>query len=157
MKYTNKSWPFRWFYDMLGWAMMWHMRSWVRLISSYMKLHLGQQIMAYINSNLGLAKEIFLCTKVLGQRNLQCFISQFVYFYGYSFFVEPMYEAIELRDGDNGTYLRNGVTRVVSNINEKILRLWSVWIQPFSPKLIKLWLNWTRMSVVHLFYMIYWT
>lgn len=31
-----------------------------------------------------------------------------------------MYEAIELRDGDKGTYLGNGVNRAVSNINEKI-------------------------------------
>ncbi|CAI9768506.1 unnamed protein product [Fraxinus pennsylvanica] len=31
-----------------------------------------------------------------------------------------MYEAIELRDGDKGTYLGNGVSRAVKNINEKI-------------------------------------
>lgn len=31
-----------------------------------------------------------------------------------------MYEAIELRDGDKGTYLGNGVSRAVRNINEKI-------------------------------------
>lgn len=31
-----------------------------------------------------------------------------------------LYEAIELRDGDKGTYLGNGVTRAVKNINEKI-------------------------------------
>lgn len=30
------------------------------------------------------------------------------------------YEAIELRDGDKGTYLGNGVNRAVKNINEKI-------------------------------------
>ncbi|XP_024988149.1 cytosolic enolase 3 isoform X2 [Cynara cardunculus var. scolymus] len=30
------------------------------------------------------------------------------------------YEAIELRDGDKGTYLGNGVSRAVRNINEKI-------------------------------------
>lgn len=30
------------------------------------------------------------------------------------------YEAIELRDGDKGTYLGNGVSRAVTNINEKI-------------------------------------
>lgn len=31
-----------------------------------------------------------------------------------------MYEAVELRDGDKGRYLGNGVTRAVRNINEKI-------------------------------------
>ncbi|KAL6506355.1 Beta-enolase [Orobanche gracilis] len=31
-----------------------------------------------------------------------------------------MYEAVELRDGDKGTYLGNGVSRAVKNINEKI-------------------------------------
>ncbi|XP_059626543.1 cytosolic enolase 3 [Cornus florida] len=31
-----------------------------------------------------------------------------------------MYEAIELRDGDKGTYLGNGVHRAVRNVNEKI-------------------------------------
>nr|KAJ0213860.1 hypothetical protein LSAT_V11C400183260 [Lactuca sativa] len=31
-----------------------------------------------------------------------------------------LYEAIELRDGDKGTYLGNGVTRAVRNVNEKI-------------------------------------
>ncbi|KAG9131762.1 hypothetical protein Leryth_009487 [Lithospermum erythrorhizon] len=31
-----------------------------------------------------------------------------------------MYEAIELRDGDKGTYLGNAVSRAVKNINEKI-------------------------------------
>ncbi|XP_038705775.1 cytosolic enolase 3-like [Tripterygium wilfordii] len=31
-----------------------------------------------------------------------------------------MYEAVELRDGDKGTYLGNSVTRAVKNINEKI-------------------------------------
>lgn len=31
-----------------------------------------------------------------------------------------MYEAIELRDGDKGMYLGNGVSRAVKNINEKI-------------------------------------
>ncbi|XP_022890768.1 cytosolic enolase 3-like [Olea europaea var. sylvestris] len=31
-----------------------------------------------------------------------------------------MYEAMELRDGDKGTYLGNGVSRAVKNINEKI-------------------------------------
>ncbi|XP_075099027.1 cytosolic enolase 3 [Nicotiana tabacum] len=31
-----------------------------------------------------------------------------------------MYEAIELRDGEKGTYLGNGVNRAVKNINEKI-------------------------------------
>ncbi|XP_012827908.1 PREDICTED: cytosolic enolase 3 [Erythranthe guttata] len=31
-----------------------------------------------------------------------------------------MYEAIELRDGDKGTYLGNGVSRAVKNVNEKI-------------------------------------
>lgn len=31
-----------------------------------------------------------------------------------------MYEAIELRDGEKGTYLGNGVNRAVRNINEKI-------------------------------------
>ncbi|XP_071916638.1 cytosolic enolase 3-like isoform X3 [Coffea arabica] len=31
-----------------------------------------------------------------------------------------MYEAIELRDGDKGTYLGNGVSRAVRNVNEKI-------------------------------------
>ncbi|KAL3850621.1 hypothetical protein ACJIZ3_012503 [Penstemon smallii] len=31
-----------------------------------------------------------------------------------------MYEAIELRDGDKGTYLGNGVSKAVNNINEKI-------------------------------------
>lgn len=31
-----------------------------------------------------------------------------------------MYEAVELRDGDKGTYLGNGVTRAVRNVNEKI-------------------------------------
>lgn len=31
-----------------------------------------------------------------------------------------MYEAIELRDGEKGTYLGNGVSRAVRNINEKI-------------------------------------
>nr|XP_043634066.1 cytosolic enolase 3 [Erigeron canadensis]XP_043634067.1 cytosolic enolase 3 [Erigeron canadensis] len=31
-----------------------------------------------------------------------------------------LYEAIELRDGDKGTYLGNGVTRAVRNINDKI-------------------------------------
>ncbi|XP_071701572.1 cytosolic enolase 3-like [Rutidosis leptorrhynchoides] len=31
-----------------------------------------------------------------------------------------LYEAIELRDGDKGTYLGNGVSRAVRNINEKI-------------------------------------
>ncbi|XP_051113319.1 cytosolic enolase 3 [Andrographis paniculata] len=31
-----------------------------------------------------------------------------------------MYEAIELRDGEKGTYLGNGVTRAVKNVNEKI-------------------------------------
>lgn len=30
------------------------------------------------------------------------------------------YEAIELRDADKGTYLGNGVSRAVKNINEKI-------------------------------------
>ncbi|KDP46567.1 hypothetical protein JCGZ_08539 [Jatropha curcas] len=34
--------------------------------------------------------------------------------------VTGMYEAVELRDGDKGTYLGNGVTRAVKNINEKI-------------------------------------
>lgn len=32
----------------------------------------------------------------------------------------PRYEAIELRDGDKGTYLGNSVNRAVRNINEKI-------------------------------------
>ncbi|PHT80248.1 hypothetical protein T459_18300 [Capsicum annuum] len=31
-----------------------------------------------------------------------------------------MYEAIELRDGEKGTYLGNSVNRAVKNINEKI-------------------------------------
>ncbi|KAJ9671572.1 hypothetical protein PVL29_025334 [Vitis rotundifolia] len=31
-----------------------------------------------------------------------------------------MHEAVELRDGDKGTYLGNGVTRAVRNVNEKI-------------------------------------
>lgn len=31
-----------------------------------------------------------------------------------------LYEAIELRDGEKGTYLGNGVTRAVKNVNEKI-------------------------------------
>uniref|UniRef100_A0A2N9G7S3 phosphopyruvate hydratase n=1 Tax=Fagus sylvatica TaxID=28930 RepID=A0A2N9G7S3_FAGSY len=31
-----------------------------------------------------------------------------------------MYEAVDLRDGDKGTYLGNSVTRAVKNINEKI-------------------------------------
>ncbi|KAL4567315.1 hypothetical protein LXL04_007822 [Taraxacum kok-saghyz] len=31
-----------------------------------------------------------------------------------------LYEALELRDGDKGTYLGNGVTRAVKNVNEKI-------------------------------------
>ncbi|PIN23954.1 Enolase [Handroanthus impetiginosus] len=31
-----------------------------------------------------------------------------------------MYEAIELRDGDKGTYLGNGVSRAIKNVNEKI-------------------------------------
>ncbi|KAF5446808.1 hypothetical protein F2P56_032409 [Juglans regia] len=31
-----------------------------------------------------------------------------------------MYEAVEIRDGDKGTYLGNSVTRAVKNINEKI-------------------------------------
>jgi enolase len=31
-----------------------------------------------------------------------------------------LYEAIELRDGDKGTYLGNGVSRAVKNVNEKI-------------------------------------
>ncbi|XP_075514774.1 cytosolic enolase 3 [Primulina tabacum] len=31
-----------------------------------------------------------------------------------------MYEAVELRDGDKGTYLGKGVSRAVNNINEKI-------------------------------------
>lgn len=30
------------------------------------------------------------------------------------------YEAIELRDGDKGVYLGNGVSRAVKNVNEKI-------------------------------------
>lgn len=30
------------------------------------------------------------------------------------------YEAVELRDGDKGTYLGNSVTKAVKNINEKI-------------------------------------
>lgn len=30
------------------------------------------------------------------------------------------YEAVELRDGDKGTYLGNSVTRAVKNVNEKI-------------------------------------
>lgn len=30
------------------------------------------------------------------------------------------YEAIELRDGEKGTYLGNGVNRAVGNINDKI-------------------------------------
>ncbi|KAL2460292.1 Cytosolic enolase 3 [Abeliophyllum distichum] len=30
------------------------------------------------------------------------------------------YEAVELRDGDKGIYLGNGVSRAVKNINEKI-------------------------------------
>lgn len=30
------------------------------------------------------------------------------------------YEAVELRDGDKGTYLGNAVTKAVKNINEKI-------------------------------------
>ncbi|CAK7331358.1 unnamed protein product [Dovyalis caffra] len=35
-------------------------------------------------------------------------------------YVTGMYEAVELRDGAKGTYLGNGVTRAVRNINEKI-------------------------------------
>lgn len=35
-------------------------------------------------------------------------------------FVEHRYEAIEIRDGDEATYLGNGVTKAVKNINEKI-------------------------------------
>ncbi|CAN0854664.1 Cytosolic enolase 3 [Linum grandiflorum] len=34
--------------------------------------------------------------------------------------VTGMYEAVELRDGDKGVYLGNGVMRAVRNINEKI-------------------------------------
>lgn len=30
------------------------------------------------------------------------------------------YEAVELRDGDKGMYLGNGVSRAVKNVNEKI-------------------------------------
>lgn len=30
------------------------------------------------------------------------------------------YEAVELRDGDKGTYLGNSVTRAVKNVNDKI-------------------------------------
>jgi len=30
------------------------------------------------------------------------------------------YEAVELRDGDKGVYLGNGVAKAVKNINEKI-------------------------------------
>lgn len=33
------------------------------------------------------------------------------------------YEVIELRDGDKGMYLGNGVIRVVRNINEKIFEV----------------------------------
>ena len=32
---------------------------------------------------------------------------------------ETMYEVVELRDRDKGTYLGNGVTRAVRNVNEK--------------------------------------
>lgn len=34
--------------------------------------------------------------------------------------VNPRYEAVEIRDGDKGTYLGNSVNRAVKNINEKI-------------------------------------
>lgn len=34
--------------------------------------------------------------------------------------MEYRYEAVELRDGDKGTYLGNGVTRAVKNVDEKI-------------------------------------
>ncbi|KAL4555979.1 hypothetical protein LXL04_038613 [Taraxacum kok-saghyz] len=34
--------------------------------------------------------------------------------------IRNIYEALELRDGDKGTYLGNGVTRAVKNVNEKI-------------------------------------
>lgn len=34
--------------------------------------------------------------------------------------IENRYEAVELRDGDKGTYLGNSVSRAVKNINEKI-------------------------------------
>lgn len=33
---------------------------------------------------------------------------------------ETRYEAVELRDGDKGSYLGNGVSKAVKNVNEKI-------------------------------------
>lgn len=36
------------------------------------------------------------------------------------FTIERRYEAVELRDGDKGTYLGNSVSRAVKNVNEKI-------------------------------------
>ena len=36
------------------------------------------------------------------------------------FLLLPRYEAIELRDGDKGTYLGNSVTRAVKHVNDKI-------------------------------------
>lgn len=35
-------------------------------------------------------------------------------------FAFPRYEAVDLRDGDKGTYLGNSVNKAVKNINEKI-------------------------------------
>lgn len=34
--------------------------------------------------------------------------------------IGPRYEAVEIRDGDKGMYLGNGVSRAIKNINEKI-------------------------------------
>lgn len=44
--------------------------------------------------------------------NILCMVGDFTF--------ETRYEAVELRDGDKGSYLGNSVTRAVKNVNEKI-------------------------------------
>ena len=52
---------------------------------------------------------------------LQCQNAR-IYFFtlSNSGYINPRYEAVDLRDGDKGTFLGNCVTRAVKNINEKI-------------------------------------
>lgn len=56
---------------------------------------------------------ILSCFIVLVYKNLFFTLSN-------SGYINPRYEAVDLRDGDKGKFLGNSVTRAVKNINERI-------------------------------------
>ena len=70
-------------------------------------------LISFIIYDILMPFRILSCFIVLECKNLFFTLSN-------SGYINPRYEAVDLRDGDKGTFLGNSVIRAVKNINEKI-------------------------------------